>query len=419
VKNSPPRGKRVKLESNLPVFHCMQTRRHFIGNVATGLAGSLATGKVLSAGDRLRIGIIGLGDRGTQLAREAAACPGIEFAAFADIYTRRLAEAAKLAPDARLHAGYRQLLEDPSLDAILIATPQHAHAECFTAALAAGKHVYQEKAMAFTVNQARAMRAAYRAANRVVQIGHQSCSMGHVTDAANYLGSGAVGHVTAIRAGMYRNTPHGKPQWTRPVYPDMTPETVDWRAFLASAPARDFDPDRFINWRLFSDYSGGNVHESMSQQLAFWYKVMDLQIPQAVTMTGGLYRWIDGREVPDTMNVVMEHDTLLFSWDSGFGNNQRGVTEDVLGTDGTIVRGQQIRYLPQKVNRPDGVEMLGETSTAPHAHMQNFFDAIRTGKPVNCPFEIGFRVSIACSMAIESFYAGRTVRWDPVKEEIV
>ena len=106
---------------------------------------------------------------------------------------------------------------------------------------------------------------------------------------------------------MYRNTPHGKPHWTRPLYPDMTPENIDWNAFLGSAPPRDFDADRYVNWRLFSDYSGGNVHENMSHQLAFWYKVMDLGIPRAVTMTGGIYRWKDGREVPDTMTVAMAH----------------------------------------------------------------------------------------------------------------
>jgi predicted dehydrogenase len=398
----------------------MQTRRNFIGNVASGLAGSFATGRVLGANDRLRIGVIGTGDRGTQLAREAIACPGTELAAFADVYTRRLADASKLAPDAKVYADYRQMLDDSSLDAVLIATPQHLHADCFIAAMAAGKHVYQEKAMAFTAGQAKAMRAAYQRAGRAVQIGHQSCSLGHVTDALNYLASGNVGQVTAIRAGMYRNTPHGKPQWTRPVYPDMSPETIDWNAFLgSSAPARDFDADRYINWRLFQDYSGGNVHENMSQQLAFWYKVMDLDIPQAVTMSGGLYRWTDGREVPDTMTVAMEHATLLFSWDSGFGNNHPGVTEDVLGTDGTISRGQQIRYLPQKMNRPEGMEMPGQTNTPPRAHMENFLECIRNGRQTNCPFEIGYRVSIACSMAIESFYAGRTVRWDPAKEEIV
>ena len=93
----------------------------------------------------------------------------------------------------------------------------------------------------------------------------------------------------------------------------------------------------------------------MCHQLSFWYKTMNLQIPKSVNMTGGVYLWKDGREVPDTMNVSIEQpEEMLISWDSGFGNNQLGVSEDVLGTDGTISKGQQIRYTPQKVNRPGG-----------------------------------------------------------------
>ncbi len=404
-----------------------QTRRNFIGNVATGLAGTIATGipvtRALAATTKIRLGLIGAGDRGTQLAREATACPDTELTAIADIYARRLEDATQLNPTAKSCTDYHQMLADPAIDAVLIATPQHLHAECFIAAIAAGKHVYQEKAMAFTVDDAKQMRAAYAnkpSANQVVQIGHQQCSSGQITDAANYLDSGAVGQVTAIRARMYRNTPHGKPLWTRPVYPDMTPERIAWNSFLGSAPPRDFDPDRYINWRLFNDYSGGNVHENMSHQLAFWYKVMDLQIPRAVTMTGDIYRWKDGREVPDTMNVSMAHyEDIVFSWDSGFGNNQLGIGEDVLGTDGTISRGQQIRYQPQKVTRPDAQEMMGQTATPPRAHMQNFLDCIRTGREANCPFDIGYRVSITCAMALESYRLGRTVYWDPATEEMI
>jgi len=198
----------------------MQTRRNFIGNVATGLAGSLATGQVLGANERIRIGVIGIGDRGTQIAREAAACPNAELTAFADVYTRRLEDAKKLAPNAKTYLDYRAMLEDPSIDAVLIATPHHLHAECFVAAMDAGKHCYQEKTMAFTVEDAKAMRAAYeRAGKLTVQIGHQGCSSGQVADAANYLASGIVGRVTGIHAHMYRNTPNGKAQWSRPVYP--------------------------------------------------------------------------------------------------------------------------------------------------------------------------------------------------------
>ncbi len=404
----------------------MQTRRNFIGNVATGIAGGLAPGRVLGANKRIRLGVIGFGERGLQLTREAIACPDVEFAAAADVYTRRLDEAKSLgerdgASPVAVHTDYRALLEDQSLDAVIIATPQHLHAEGFVAAMDAGRHVYQEKAMAFTVEHAKLMRSAReRAPQCVVQVGHQACSSGQVADARSYFAGGAVGQVTAIHARMFRNSPAGKPQWTRPVYPDMTAENVAWQRFLGEAPARDFDPDRLVNWRLFWDYSGGNVHENMSHQFAFWNKVMDLGIPVSATMTGGIYLWKDGREVPDTMSVSFElPNEMQFRWDSGFGNNYPGVTEDVLGTHGTISRGQQIRYVPQRVNRPAGSELMGQTPTVPRAHMQNFFDAIRNGGETACPFEAGYRVSIACHMAVESYLQQRTVRWDAVSEDII
>jgi predicted dehydrogenase len=400
----------------------MDSRRNFIGKVATGLAGTLAApASVLGANDRIRVGIIGPGDRGMQIVREALRCPNTEFVAFADIYTKRLEDGKKLVPAAKTYMDYRYLLDDKSIDAVLIASPQHLHCEHFVAAMDAGKHVYQEKTMAFTVEHAKRMRAAYkRAGKRTVQIGHQGCTSGQVTDAQNFMATGYVGKITEIHAHMYRNTPHGKPQWSRPVYPDMTQENIIWKSFLGEAPDRAFDANRYVNWRFFWDYSGGNFYENMCHQLAFWYKVLNLQIPKAVTTVGGVYLWKDGREVPDTMNTAMEHpEELLFTWNSGFGNNHFGSAEDVLGTDGTISKGQQIRYSPQKVNRPDGTEMVGQTRSGPNGHMENFFDCIRTGKEPNCPFELGFRVAIASRMAVDSYRQGRTLRWDSQKEEIV
>jgi predicted dehydrogenase len=398
----------------------MQSRRIFIGKVATGLAGAIAAPNMMGAGDRIRLGIIGAGDRGTQIMREALACSNTDFAGIADIYTKRLEDARQLAPGAKTYLDYRHLLDDKSLDAVLIATPQHLHCEHFCAALDAGKHVYQEKTMAFTVEHAKRMRAVYqRAGRRIVQIGHQACSSGQVSDAVNFLKTGNVGRITAVHGHMYRNTPHGKPQWARPIFPDMTPENIVWPSFLGEAPRHEFDANRYVNWRFFWDYSGGNVYENMCHQLAFWYKVLGLKAPHTVNMSGGIYLWKDGREVPDTMNVAMEHtEEILFSWDSAFGNNQLGSSEDVLGTDGTICRNQQIRYLPQKVNRPNGAEMLGSSPTAPQAHMRNFLDAIRSGQETNCPFELGFRVSIACRMAVESYRRQRPVHWDAAREEI-
>jgi predicted dehydrogenase len=274
--------------------------------------------------------------------------------------------------------------------------------------------------MAFTVEHAKRMRAAFqRAGKRTVQIGHQSCSSGQVNDAVSIMATGYVGKITTIHAHMFRNTPHGKPQWSRPVFPEMTSENILWESFLGEAPRRPFDANRYANWRFFWDYSGGNFYENMCHQLAFWYRVLDLRVPHEVSATGGLFLWKDGREVPDTMNVAMKHyEDLMFNWDSGFGNNQLGVTEDALGADGTISRGQQLRYTPQRVNRPEGTEMLGQTATPKNSHMQNFLDSIRSGNQPNCPFELGFRVSIACRMAVESYRKGGIVRWDPAKEEI-
>ena len=242
----------------------MHSRRKFIGQVATSIAGTLAGGGVLGANDRIRLGLIGAGDRGMQLVREAITLPNAEVVAFADIYTKRLEEAKKTVPAAQTFLDHRYLLDDKSIDAVLIATPQHLHAEHFIAALAAGKHVYQEKTMAFNVDHAKRMRAAYQqAVGRVVQVGHQSCSSGQTIDATMFLASGNLGKITAIHSHMYRNTPHGKPQWSRPVYPDMSPENIIWKSFLGPAPQHEFDANRYVNWRFFCDYSGGNVYENM------------------------------------------------------------------------------------------------------------------------------------------------------------
>ncbi|MCC7173625.1 MAG: Gfo/Idh/MocA family oxidoreductase [Bryobacterales bacterium] len=400
----------------------MDSRRRFIGRVATGLAGTIAVpSTVLGAGSRVRVGVIGAGDRGHQLAREALACGNTQVLGFADVYPRRLEASQAIAPAARLHGDYRPLLEDPEIDAVVIATPPHLHAEQILASLDAGKHVYVEKTMAFTLDQAKLVRAAAARSSRIViQVGHQWCSSGQYAGAERFLKAGGMGKITAIHAHMYRNSPRGKPPGLRPLYPDMTPETISWGAFQGQADASGFDANRYANWRSYWDYSGGSVFEHMSQQLAFWYKALDLQIPSAVSMLGGVHLWEDGREVPDTMSVAMEHaEQILFSWDSGFGNNQLGASEEVLGTDGTISRAQQVRYLPQKVNRPDGSESLSLERTRPNAHMYDFLDCIRNGGAPSCPAELGYRVSVACRMAVESYRQGRTVRWDPVREVIL
>ncbi len=373
----------------------MDSRRQFLGKM-TGLAGALAAPaeRVLGANERVRVGVIGYGARGAELALQLQSCPNNELAAVADIYARRLEDAKRAAPSVQASADYRRLLDDPSIDAVLIATPQHLHAEHFAASLDAGKHVYQEKTMAFTVDHAKRMRAAYpmlpasvrcRSAISGLLVGPRRRRRGlpearqrgpHHRHPDAHVPQHAARQTAVVAAGVSRHD--ARKHWRG---------NRSW----AKRPQRPFDANRYVNWRFFWDYSGGNVYENMCQQMAFWYKVMNLQIPYSVTMTGGLYLWKDGREVPDTMNVSLEQpEEMLFTWDSGFGNSQLGVTEDGAGRRRDDLRGQQIRYSPQKVNRPDGDRRWPAARPPhPHAHMQNFLDCIRSGTAANCPFEIG------------------------------
>jgi len=248
--------------------HSMDSRRHFLGKFATGIAGTLAAvpSQVLGANERIRVGFIGFGDRATELFNWIKLCPNTEVVAFCDIYTKQLERAKSLVPDAATYLDYHRLLEDQTIDAVVIATPQHLHAEHFCAALGAGKHVYQEKTMAFSVNHAKKMRAAFQkdGGKHTVQIGHQSCSSGHMLDAQQWLSDGQrLGKITAIDMRMYRNTPHGKPQWSRTarITQDMNSENILWKSFQGDAPPHEFDANRYMNWRYFFDYSGGNIYE--------------------------------------------------------------------------------------------------------------------------------------------------------------
>src|SRR5580658_11192092 len=169
----------------------MDSRRHFLGKFATGIAGTLAAvpAQVLGANDRVRVGFIGFGDRATDLFNWIKLCPNTEVVAFCDIYTKQLEHAKGLVPGAATYLDYHRLLDDNSIDAVVIATPQHLHAEHFCASLGAGKHVYQEKTMAFTVDHAKKMRVAFQkdGGKHTVQVGHQSCSSGHMIDAQQWL----------------------------------------------------------------------------------------------------------------------------------------------------------------------------------------------------------------------------------------
>ena len=409
----------------------MSTRRQFISTVlgstaafAAGFPGS----RVLGANDRVRFGLIGCGSRGLEDFRAALKAPNVEAVAVADLYTRRLDQAREIAPQARTYKDFRALLDDKTIDAVLIATPQHQHALQFVPAIQAGKDVYQEKTMAFNPDHARRMRKAFEGSSRVVQIGSQATSGSAVKAVHEYLNDDRMGTITQLHTHHYRNAPYGG--WKRPIPADCDAQHVDWSAFQGETAPHAFDPNRYMNWRFYWDYSGGNVFENMVHQVIFWYKILDLNIPRSVTMGAGNYLSPE-MEVPDTYDVTMDHGNLLFTWNSMFGNRHYGEGNDILlGTKGAIVRDEsdRVRYESQSTKPEQGAEEIATTKAAPDVvgesdstdvHLQNFFDCVRTRKQPNCPFELGFRSAITCRMALTAFREGRRVTWDAERGEIV
>jgi predicted dehydrogenase len=293
---------------------------------------------------------------------------------------------------------------------VIVASPLHIHARHFLDTLAAGKDLYSEKTMTWSIPEADECLAAAKKSDRVVQIGLQHESSGGLADARAWVRGGSVGKVTQVESWMSRNTPHGKGQWVRAIPADCTAANVDWKAFLNGRREREFDAFRFINWRLYWEFSGGNVSENMVHQISWIMSALDLGLPIAAYMSGGVFSEKDGREVPDTIAITLDYpgDTVV-TWQSTFSNSRYGLGERLLGSDGTIehvagatdmVSGESeetVRYFPEKVNRPDGVAKTGKTPG--QNHMANWIDCVRTRKIPNAPVETGYRSAIAVHMA--------------------
>jgi predicted dehydrogenase len=405
-------------------------RRQFIKQAAIagatiGLA-SYGSQRVLGANDRVRIGIIGCGARGQEDLREVLKLPNVDFVAAADVYTRRHDEARQLAPAVKTFTDHRRLLDLKDLDAVIVASPLHCHARHFIDTIAAGKDLYSEKTMTWSIEEAENCRNAARKSDRVVQIGLQHESSGGVADARQWIKDGMAGKITHVESWMSRNTPRGKGQWVRPVPPDCTAGNVDWNLFLNGRRPRAFDPYKFINWRLYWEFSGGNVTENMVHQIALIISALDLPLPTSAYMSGGVFSEKDGREVPDTIAVTLDFpNDLTVTWQSTFSNSHYGLGERFLGSHGTIERlagatdmvtGKSqsgIWYFPEKANRPDGAAAKGATKDV--NHMANFIDCTRSRQQPNAPVEIGYRSAVAAHMANLAYRKRERITLDSIK----
>ena len=403
------------------------TRRDFIKKTAaTAALLASSSARVLGANDRVRVGMIGVGSRGQELLKQILAVKNAELVAVADIYPRRLDEAEQHASGVRKFKDHRRLL-DQQLDGVIVASPLHLHARHFLDTIAAGKDLYCEKTMTWSIAEADECLAAAKKSDRVIQIGLQHESSGAFADAKKWIADGQLGKITQVDSWMSRNTPHGKGQWVRPVPSDCTAQNVNWSAFLNGRTDRPFDGYKFINWRLFWEFSGGNITENMVHQIAWIVSALNLDLPSAAYMSGGVFSEKDGREVPDTIAVTLDYpNDVVVTWQSTFNNSRYGLGERFLGSDGTIehvagatdmVTGKSdelTRYFPEKLNRPSGAALT--SNTPDQNHMENWVECIRTRKTANAPVELGYRSAVAAHMANLAYRSKQRVTLEAAKQ---
>src|SRR6516164_7320777 len=254
--------------------------------------------------DTVHLGIIGVGMQGSGLLRTSIRIPGVECVAACDLYDGRQ-ELAKEIVDKPVPATrrYQELLDNKDVDCLIAAVPDHWHKQIVVDACNAGKDVYCEKPMTHRVDEGFEMIAAEQKNNRIVQIGSQRRSSIGYLKAKELLEQGAIGELCLVEAGMGRNDPCGAWEYTVP--PDLSLQTVDWGTWLGSAPKCPFEPLRWTRWRCYQDYGEGIPGDLFVHLLTGIHTIAGVNAPpERVLSTGGLFRWKDGRDVPDVMTTL-------------------------------------------------------------------------------------------------------------------
>jgi len=402
------------------------TRREFAA-VSVGAAMALSTGT--QASDAVRLGFIGVGNRGMQLLRAALSLPDVRVTALCDVFRPHLdAAAATVAANVPLHGDYRRMLESPDVDAVVIATPDHWHALQTIDACEAGKDVYVEKPLSLTVREGRAMVEAARQTNRVVQCGLQRRSSPAYQHLARYVRAGGVGKVTVARAYRLSNmhplgigrAPDGPP-----------PPGLDWDMWLGPSPKRPYNPIiapyKFRWWKAYSSQvANWGVHYFDAIRWA-----LGEQAPSSVCALGGRYAVEDARDIPDTMEVTFEFASgriLVFGQyeASGAPAMVRGEIE-LRGTQGLIsadesgyeVTPEQGGQYQSREPRMEPYSHRVPRGSLDAAHLANFVSCVRTRQRPACDVEDGHRSTVFAHLANISLATRARLDWDAASERFL
>ncbi len=427
------------------------TRRSFVrSSAATAilyrLVGDPPPMKAAAPSDQIRLGMIGMGIRGSYHMKTLSALSGVRPVIVADVYDGHLEWSKEVTNGAiATTRDYRAVLDRKDVDAVIIATPDHWHLPMTLDALSAGKHVFIEKPMTYSIEEGPRIIEAVRKSGKLLMVGSQHKTTAISLKAREIVRSGALGKVNMVRMSNQRNTPGGA--WVYSIPPDASPETIDWNRFLGRAPKRPFDAKHFFRWRCWWEYSGGVCSDLWVHMFTRLHTVLDCGAPKSAAAQGAILRWNDGRAVPDVMSGLYEYDGFVVDVCANLGNaNDLCNGTVIMGSEGTLVmptrtaddtlvfypevpapefntsgmdgwpKATREKYLASigyaKTDRPKAKPMQTIPVERGPEHNEHFIRSLREGGPSKEDAEFGHCAAGAAHLGNLAFRSGRRVRWD-------
>ena len=433
-------------------------RRNFLTKTSKGAAAATALATVASPAivratnlnERIRVGMLATGDRvlqGGGIGPSIYECrkkyKQIEIAWACDVYKINLKAFADQAQKAtgqapKTTANYREVLDDNSIDVVFVTTPDHWHAKLTIEALESGKHVYCEKPMTHTVQEAIQVMDTWRKTGLVMQVGVQATADARWREACKFINQGGIGKVIQAQTHYYRNSNIGEWRYY-PLTREMNPQNIDWDMFLGHkwglAPKMPFDRAVFRQWRRYWPFGSGLMTTLFVHRLTHLLIATGLRFPRRIVGAGGIFLELDGREVPDTATAVIDYNEgaqIIVS--ASMCTEVKPLEICIRGHHGTIVftgapwGGGGFDFIPErsqvtfdskaKARHIDAKPVFGE-STAPH--IENFFDAIVKNDPsmVYCPPDVGAAAIVGINLAADSYRYGKVYEWDQTARKVV
>lgn len=404
----------------------MINRREFAGALAASAWTARSYAQIAGANERLGIGVVGCGGMAGVHMRRLLNAPDYKqdyaFVAVCDLYDKRRDQAAQ-ATGGKPYTRHQELLADKSVDYILNATPEHWHSRITIDALDAGKHVYNEKPMTRTVEQAKAVLAKARAHPKMkIQVGVQGMSDDSYITANKHVKDGALGHVVMAQIDYSRN---GKEDlWEYEYDPDIKPGVnFDWKTWLGDTPKQDFDLDRFHRWRKYWDYSGGISGDLFVHRVTRVIKSLGLTFPDYGMAAGGRYVFKETKgDVPDTMDVLLDYPEGVTVQLVSSMANDRKIDHLLRGHKATLEFTRTgFDIIPQPLYKDETKPVTHQKSGAEDVllHHRNLMDAIRKDAELNCPPELGLYGVVASEMGVLSLRRRAYMKWDKQGQRIV